>query len=159
MKPRKTLFLLLSFCFLSIVNGSETAPVILKEKMIPDVSVYELLAAPERSQGHEICTVGVLKLAASERLSVLFPSLEARRFDLDVNGVVLSLKNLSSADSQGLDGKYVVLSGVFVTQSDEIQKALGSIHASLTRGRLLKVTKIRLWEPQNGHGSEVSGQH
>jgi hypothetical protein len=55
----------------------------------PNVSIFELLANPEKYSGKEVSLAGVLGLAGKDRGSFVYCSLDARAHRITVNGLAL----------------------------------------------------------------------
>lgn len=111
--------------------------------LVPDVSIFEVLANAKNFAGKDLCFVGVLSFGGSNRLSVAYSSLESRDYRILVNGIALHFETTSQVDQLSkMDGKYVAIWGTLETDSSRIHQFLSPLDATLVNGRLLRVRSM-----------------
>ncbi len=112
------------------------------EKQIPEneinyLSEYTLIACPEKYDGKKIRVVGILKLDTNN--SALFVNMEDYRFNITKNALWCninpSLLKTKITDVRKLNGKYVVIEGVY--------NGLNSGHTDLYSGAVENISLIK----------------
>ncbi|HUG09839.1 MAG TPA: hypothetical protein VMM36_02440 [Opitutaceae bacterium] len=115
--------------------------------LLPNASIFEVIANPEKFATKEVCFVGVLAPAGRDRLSIVYTSTEAHKHRISVNGIALHFDStIDRSELKDADGKYVAVLGVLESDSARIRQFLHPLHAILVHGRLLRVTKVSMIE-------------